>query len=156
NHRIVWTLAPRLRWRVDRQRDPDLLPNRESETFGHHADHGTKGAVCSNGCADDAGRLRVAIAPEMLAQKDDRFGTRAIVTLAKTAAENRLDPECGKRRRCDLGSGEPLGPALIGGEVHRRLRVRAEWLERRLTLLPDLQILTADGQPRLLLQRIRR
>src|SRR5262249_54244237 len=122
NHGIIWTLAPRLCGRINHQRDPDLLPNRKSETLGHHADDCAKPAVRANGRADDGGRLRVAIAPDMLAQKDDRFSAGTIITFAKTTAENRLDTECGKCDRGELGPGEPLGPPLVGCEVHWRER----------------------------------
>jgi hypothetical protein len=84
------------------------------------------------------------------------IGSAAVVTLAEAAAEDRLDPQCSKGRRRELRIGEPLRPPLVGGEVDRRERECAEWLERRLTRLPDLEILTADRQAWLLLQRIGR
>jgi hypothetical protein len=44
----------------------------------------------------------------------------------------------------------------VACEIDRRERVHAEVFERSLTLLPDLEILAADRQARLLLQRIGR
>ena len=62
-------------------------------------------AVGANRRADDGRRAAVAVAPERVAEQDDRLGARAIVAVAEAAAEHRFDAERLERR--DASSARP-------------------------------------------------
>ena len=108
------------------------------------------------GLPDDVARAAEAIAPQLVAQKNDRGRPGLVVLRPEATAEHRLHTKGFERLDCQLAAAEPLGTSFLVREIHRSEAVGADALEGRLPALPDRQIVDADRLPGLVLRRIRR
>jgi hypothetical protein len=105
-------------------------------SFGHHTDDDAGDFVHPDSAADDRRIPAVPGLPESIAENDDRFGPRLILSGAEVAAEHRAGAENAERVRRHPHAVGALGGVSAVADVHRLRLVRRKRGERARLRLP--------------------
>ena len=110
----------------ERQRLPQVGPERELEALGHHPDDGRRYVVQPDDAAEHLRVRAVAGRPDAVSQQHHGRRGRPIVVRAKVAADHGPDAEQAECVRGDARAEELLRAHPRVGDVHRRLAVRRD------------------------------
>ncbi len=125
---------------VDLQRLPDLVDRREPERRRHHAHDGRRHVADEDLRAEEAGIRRESLAPDPLADHDDRRRRRARVGVGQRAPEDRRDARHRERRRGHFGDRDRLDDAVAHQEVARHAAAGGDVGERARAAAPAQEV----------------
>ena len=99
--------------RLDFQRCPERLADREGKFLRHHPDHSALHTIGTNRLTDHVGGAAVPVAPQLVAEKHHRVGAGAIVAVPEATPVQWLHPECLERGDTQQPAAEPLRPSFF-------------------------------------------